>query len=72
VSRLFCNIHPQMAAYVVVVDSPWFAVSSASGAFTLSEVPAGNYTYHAWRAGGPSVTGRHAVEPGTLLNINWP
>jgi plastocyanin len=72
VSRLFCNIHPQMAAYVVVVDSPWFAVSSASGAFTLSEVPAGTYTYHAWRAGGPSVTGRHAVEPGTLLNINWP
>lgn len=72
VSRVFCNIHPQMAAYVVVVDSPWFAVSEASGAFTLPEVPEGTYTYHAWRAGGAAVTGRHTAGPGTSLNIAWP
>ena len=49
-SRIFCNIHPNMAAYVFVVDSPYFAVSDESGAFSLPPVPAGNYTYRAWRS----------------------
>lgn len=72
VSRIFCNIHPQMAAYVVAVDSPWLAVSADNGAFTLADVPPGTYTYHAWRPGAPHLTGRHTVQPGTPLNINWP
>ena len=72
VSRVFCNIHPHMAAYVVAVDSPWFAVSEADGDFTLPDVPAGTYTYQAWRAGGPALTGRHTVQPASLLKIDWP
>jgi plastocyanin len=72
VSRVFCNIHPQMAAYVVSVDSPWFAVSAADGRFTLPDVPAGTYTYQAWRAGGPTLTGRHTVQPASPLKIDWP
>ncbi len=72
VSRVFCNIHPQMAAYVVSVDSPWFAVSAADGSFTLPDVPAGTYTYQAWRAGGPTLTGRHTVQPASPLKIDWP
>src|SRR5918992_763703 len=56
-ARLFCNIHPNMAAYVMAVDSPYFAVSNDAGTFTISGVPAGTYTYHAWRARGQPVTG---------------
>jgi plastocyanin len=71
VSRLFCNIHPGMAAYVVSVDSPYFASSGASGAFTL-DAPAGRYTYHAWRAGGPPLTGTVVVDGTTTLDVGWP
>ena len=39
-ARLFCNIHPNMAAYVMAVDTPYFAVSNESGAFTIAGVPA--------------------------------
>ena len=49
-SRIFCNIHPNMAAYVFVVDSPYFAVTDEAGAFVLPAVPAGRYTYRAWRS----------------------
>ena len=49
-SRIFCNIHPNMAAYVFVVDSPYFAVSDEAGTFVLPPVPAGKYTYRAWRS----------------------
>ena len=61
VSRIFCNIHPNMAAYVMAVDTPYYAMSNASGAFTLSGVPSGTYTYHAWRPGGETLTGSVTV-----------
>jgi plastocyanin len=71
-SRVFCNIHPNMAAYVMTVDSPYFARSDEAGAFTIAGVPAGTYTYHAWRAGAPAeVTGSWASTDGTLA-ITWP
>jgi plastocyanin len=44
--RVFCNIHANMSAVIAVLDSPWFAVTGRDGAFTLPDVPAGNYTLH--------------------------
>jgi plastocyanin len=70
-SRLFCNIHPNMAAYVMVVDTPYFAVSDEKGAFTVADVPPGTYTYHAWRPGGKPVTGSITVDGNSLLEIRW-
>jgi plastocyanin len=72
VSRIFCNIHPHMAAYVVAVDSPVFAVSDETGTFTLRDVPEGTYTYHAWRAGAQPVSGVVTLRPGEPLDIRWP
>ena len=40
--RVFCNIHPQMTAFVVAVPTPWVAVAGADGAFRL-DLPAGRY-----------------------------
>jgi plastocyanin len=68
-SRIFCNIHPGMAAYVVAVDSPYFAVSNDDGTFTIAAMAPGPYTYHAWRAGAADVTGTWS--DGTL-SIRWP
>ena len=73
-SRIFCNIHPNMAAYVFVVDSPYFAVSDESGAFTLPPVPPGRYTYHAWRSGSTTdVSGVWTVgaTQDAPLKIEW-
>jgi plastocyanin len=41
--RVFCNIHPSMSAVIVVLNGPWFAVSDAAGAFSIPNVPAGDY-----------------------------
>ena len=43
-----CNIHDWMLAYVVVLDSPWFAKSAADGRAQLANLPAGRYTLHVW------------------------
>src|ERR1017187_1665934 len=43
VVRVFCNIHPTMSAVIVVLKSPYFAVSDHSGAFQITNVPPGSY-----------------------------
>lgn len=72
VSRLFCNIHPNMAGYVVAVDSPWFATSDADGRFRIADVEPGTYAWQAWRAAGPVTSGSITVRPGAVLEVAWP
>jgi plastocyanin len=43
VYTLYCNIHPQMSAQVVVRDNPYFAQVTKDGAFRIEGVPAGEY-----------------------------
>jgi plastocyanin len=71
-SRLFCNIHPAMAAYILAVESPYFAVSDKQGRFTIRGVRAGTHTYRAWRPGGEIVTGTVVVGAGSPLEVTWP
>jgi plastocyanin len=55
--RVYCNIHPQMSAVVLVRDNPHFTKASADGSFVIEDVPAGKYALRAWqeRAGEGSV-----------------
>jgi plastocyanin len=46
--RFMCNVHNWMSAYVGVVAHPFFAVTDASGAFSMHGVPPGTYTVEAW------------------------
>jgi len=42
VVRVFCNIHPQMSAVILVLDTPWFTTTAKDGSFHL-DVPPGTY-----------------------------
>jgi len=43
-----CNIHDTMIAYVMVVDTPWFAKSADDGTARIEGLPAGQYDVHVW------------------------
>lgn len=45
---IFCNIHPQMSAVVVVVDTPYFAVSNSRGEVSIPNVLPGLYQLSLW------------------------
>jgi len=47
VVALGCNIHDNMSAYIVVVDTPYFA-SLQGGRAELADLPEGSYTAHVW------------------------
>ena len=48
VVRVFCNIHSTMSAVIVVLKTPYFAVSGDSGSFAIRNVPAGEYVLHVY------------------------
>ena len=52
VVRLYCNIHPQMSAFVLVVENPYFARVAADGTYRIPDVPPGVYTVKAWHEKG--------------------
>ena len=43
-----CNQHSWMKAYIAVLAHPFFAISDASGAFTIKGLPPGEYEIEAW------------------------
>jgi plastocyanin len=51
VAVLGCNIHDNMVAWVVVVDTPYFGRSAKVGSVILGNVPAGNYRLRVWHPG---------------------
>jgi hypothetical protein len=48
VVNLFCDIHPSMAAWVIVVPTRLFVRPAADGSFALPRLPSGVYTLLAW------------------------
>jgi plastocyanin len=46
--RVYCNVHAQMSAFVVVRDSPFYAQPGGDGTFTIGPVPPGEYALRAW------------------------
>jgi len=47
-SYVFCNIHPEMAAVVLTVDSDFYGISEKSGRTSIENVPEGKYLLHVW------------------------
>ncbi|HEU0035362.1 MAG TPA: hypothetical protein VFQ53_32355 [Kofleriaceae bacterium] len=62
---VYCNIHPEMSATIVILPNTRFAIADASGHFELADVPAGTWSVFAYsrRAVKPT-TVRVTVEPG--------
>jgi plastocyanin len=64
VYHVFCNIHPQMAAFVVVAPSPWVTTTARDGSWRL-DLPAGRYRITALSERAAPVTVEVTIGPRT-------
>ena len=62
--RVYCNIHPQMSAIVVVRDNPFYAKAGPDGAFRIEGVPAGKQVLKAWHERGGETSTEVVVPAG--------
>ncbi len=46
--RIKCDVHAWMEAYCAVLAHPYFAVTGLDGAFTIADLPPGEYEISAW------------------------
>jgi plastocyanin len=48
ISYIFCNIHPEMSAVVVALDTPYYGISDRQGQVVIAGVPIGKYVLRMW------------------------
>ncbi len=51
VSYIFCNIHSEMSAVVIALDTPLYGIADPQGIFRIQDVPNGDYNLHVWIEG---------------------
>ena len=66
---LLCNVHPEMAAYVIVSPTPYFAITDDNGNYKIKDVPDGNYTVVAWHEGAKNQSKPVAVSGNTKADF---
>ena len=50
--KVFCNVHPQMSATIVVSSSPYYTISDKQGNFNLGDIPNGTFQLRAYAEEG--------------------
>jgi plastocyanin len=48
ISYIFCNIHAEMSAVVIALDTPYYGISNGQGEVRIRQVPFGHYVMRTW------------------------
>jgi len=48
ISYIFCNIHAEMSAVVIALETPYFGISNRKGEIVIPNVPSGRYVMRTW------------------------
>jgi plastocyanin len=67
---IYCNIHPKMIAYAVVLENTAFALTDRQGAFRIDNLPAGTYTINAWRPKAKRVNQTIVIQAGQSAEVH--
>jgi plastocyanin len=66
-----CMIHPEMEAYIVVLQNPYFTSAGETGQFTIDNLPAGKYQVGVWAPKGKAQPKPVTVEAGKPATVEF-
>jgi plastocyanin len=69
--QVFCHIHSDMSAVVLVLDNPYFAVPDTAGRYSIPNLPPGDYTVVAWHERIRPITHRLHLAPGQAARLDF-
>lgn len=67
---LLCNVHAEMSAYVIVLETPYFAVTDKQGHYQISNVPPGEYLLKTWHEKLPPAQRQVVVEKDRFVTVD--
>jgi plastocyanin len=68
---VFCDIHSNMSAYILVFNHPFFALTEPDGRYSILGVPSGAYTLRVWSELGTVEPRRIVVADGEIVEMNF-
>lgn len=69
--KVYCHIHSEMAATIMVFDHPFYTMPAADGAFAIDEVPPGTYRLSAWHERVGETTQTVAIAAGDDIRVEF-
>lgn len=66
-----CNVHPEMQAYVVVLQNPFWSEVGKDSAYKMVKVPPGAYTLVCWNERLRSVEKEVVVKAGETITVDF-
>jgi plastocyanin len=72
--KVYCHIHSQMSATILVLDHPYFTTADHEGHFAIANVPPGDYTLVGWHERVGELSSRISVVAGetTTAEVSLP
>jgi len=67
---VFCHLHSNMSAIILVLDNPFFSTPNAEGRYHIEGIPAGTYTIVGWHERSEPVEQQVEVLPGKSIELN--
>jgi plastocyanin len=71
VSLMLCNVHPDMEAWVLVLQNPFYTQVDADGNYVIKDVPPGEYKVTAWHERLKNKTESVTVTEDGSVNIDF-
>jgi plastocyanin len=69
--KVYCHLHSDMSAVIMVLDHPWFTTPEPDGGFVLGNVPAGHRTVTAWHERIGEAKTDVSVPPGGTATVEF-
>jgi len=67
--KVYCDMHSQMNAFILVLANPYFTLSDERGDYLIRNIPAGTYKVKAWFARLPEKTAAVTIRPGETATL---
>lgn len=69
--KVFCDIHSQMSAFVLVLQNPYYAICAADGEYAIEGIPAGTYDVVVWHESGGRQSRRVSVSAAQAQKMDF-
>jgi plastocyanin len=68
---LLCSVHPEMNAFILVLQNPYYALTDNEGNFEIKDVPPGTYQLKVWHEKLKEASKQVTVEAGKTTTVDF-